>query len=219
MKKTKREKQLIIITALIVAVIGLSIGFAAFATNLVISSSATVTPTSSDFGVKFSSSSTAVETNQITPTLSGATADKATLDNSGTTPKITGLKANFSAPGQSATYTFYVHNTGQYQAFLKSITFENATGGNSPKVCTKVDATATDNLISAACEDINVNITVGSQNATGSMSGITNHSLAAKTGTEAVTVTISYASNGDRADGDFNVSFGDIKLAYSSTDA
>ena len=31
-----------------------------------------------------------------------------------------------------------------------------------------------------------------------------------------VTVTINYADNGNRADGDFNVEFGDISFTYSS---
>ena len=64
---------------------------------------------------------------------------RATL--SGTT--IGGIKANLKAPGVTVKYTFYVHNTGEYDAFLNSITHENVTGQNAPKICTAVDTTTT----------------------------------------------------------------------------
>ena len=218
-KKNKRKTQITIILVLFVLVISLSIGFAAFSKNVLISSSANVTPSASDFGVKFSSSSSSLATSPITPTVSGATGDSAIIDNSGTSPKITGLKANFSAPNQSVTYTFYAINIGEYEAFLKSISYEKVSGSNATKVCTKTDATATDSLVAAACEHIKVSVQVGSQSANDTTNNITNHSLAAKTGNETVTVTITYESGGDRADGDFTVAFGDIKLTYNSTDA
>ncbi|MBQ9071584.1 MAG: hypothetical protein IJY25_00295, partial [Bacilli bacterium] len=62
-----RNKKLIIMIALI-AVVGVSIGFAAFSSSLLIKSSLSVDPDSSTFSVVFSSSSTALETNAITPT-------------------------------------------------------------------------------------------------------------------------------------------------------
>lgn len=218
MRRTKSKKQIAIIIILLVAVIGLSIGFAAFSTNLLISSSANITTSSTDFSVKFSSNATSLATSAVVPTVSGATGDNATIDNSGATPKITGLKANFTAPNQSVTYTFYAHNVGEYEAFLKSITFEKVTGSNETKVCTKIDQTATDSLITSACSAIKVSIQVGSQSADKTTTGITNHSLTAKTGKETVVVTITYDAGGSKADGDFSVAFGDIKLAYSSTD-
>ena len=52
---------------------------------------------------------------------------------------------------------------------------------------------------------------------TGSMDSITNHLLALNA-YEEVVVTIEYASNASRADGDFEVAFGDIILTYNSVD-
>ena len=219
MRKKQKNKKIIMIIILVVAVIGLSIGFSAFSTNISISSSADVTPSATDFSVKFSSSESSVVTNQVTPTVSGATGDKATIDNSGTSPKITGLKAHFTAPGQSVIYTFYVHNTGDYEAFLKAVTFESVSGNSASKVCTKTDSSATDSLVTAACNSISITTQIGSTTYDKTTSPITNHSLTAKTGKETVIVTITYASGGSKADGDFNVSFGNIKLDYKSTDA
>lgn len=216
MEKDRGTKTMAIV-ALMVAVVSLSVGFAAFSSALNVSSSATVSPVATTFNVDFSSSSSGVETNSITPTVTGdATATNATISNTGD-PTITGLAATFTAPGQSATYTFYAYNAGEYLAYLNSITFANASGGSSFRVCTAGDG-ATDTLVQAACDDISVSIKVGSESATtGSVASIAGHSLAVGAGEEIV-VTISYASDGDRADGDFTVAFGDITLKYDSVD-
>ena len=61
-----RTVQLIATLALVVGVIGLSIGFAAFSNTLKIKSSATVAPDKDTLNVDFSSSPTEVEANEIT---------------------------------------------------------------------------------------------------------------------------------------------------------
>lgn len=211
-----RSSKIIAVVALVVAVFGLTLGFAAFSNTLTISSSAYVSPSSDNFKVGFSTSATATATGNLTGSASGAaTAGTATL--AGTA--ISGIKANLTTPGETVTYTFYVRNTGEYDAFLNSITFENVSGASAPKVCTAVDPSKTTaSLVSAACEDISVSVKVGSDAAvSGSVASVSNHSLL-KTANETVVVTITYATNGDRADGDFNVSFGDLKLVYGTVD-
>ena len=198
-----RSSKIIAVVALVVAVFGLTLGFAAFSNTLTISSSAYVSPSSENFKIGFSkSASSATETGTLAGSPTGAaSAGSATL--AGTT--VSGLKANLTAPGESVSYTFYVHNTGEYDAFLNSITFENVAGGSAPKTCT-------------ACEDISVSVKVGNDAAVaGSVATVTGHSLL-KTKNETVVVTISYASDGDRADGEFNVAFGDLKLVYGTVD-
>ena len=99
----ERSAKIIAIIALCIAVAGLSIGFAAFSNNLKIESNATVTPDPNDFDVNFSSSDTSELDGTVTGTgTNSATADNATIDNSGS-PRITGLKANFTEPGQKVT--------------------------------------------------------------------------------------------------------------------
>lgn len=213
-----RGTKVIAILALLIAVAGLSVGFAAFSSKLTISSSANVKPNQEDFDVNFST----VNTSETEGTVSGVvshetivTANDATISNTGD-PTITGLKANFTAPGQSVTYSFYAHNAGEYPAYLKSVVYENVTDETSAKVCTAAEGTDPAK-VTEACKAISVTVTVGSTQFTGSQASITSHSLAIDA-YEPVVVKIEYATDGERADGDFSVAFGDIALNYSSID-
>ena len=204
----QRQTKVITIVALVVAVFGISLGFAAFSNILTISSSATVKPDASSFSVLFSSSSTSQLTDPVTATgTNNATGEDATISDT----TISGLKANFTAPGQSVTYTFYAHNVGSYIAYLRSINF------NDGKSCAATSSDTTASLVTAACDDISLSVTVGSTSATANTE-VSNHSLAIDA-YEQVVVTITYASNGDRADGPFDVTFGDVELEYSSADS
>lgn len=211
-----RSGQFIALLALIVAIVGVSVGFAAFSSALRIQSSANVTPDQSTLNVDFSSSDTAVVTNAIKPTTTPTTvvATDATIDNSAD-PVIRNLSATFKEPGQKAVYTFYAYNAGELEAFLKSIVYENVSSKNSNKVCTAGEGT-TDALVQKACEGISLKVKVGTDAETSSgIASISNHSLG-KAKSETITVTLEYASDATRADGDFTVSFGDVTLNYSS---
>lgn len=216
-----RSTKIAMIVALLVAVVGLSIGFAAFSNNLTIKSSATVTPDASKFDVNFSSTDKTETDGEvlatITPTDATITGDKAIIDNSDN-PTITGLKANFTEPGQTVTYSFFAHNAGEYIAYLNTVTFANAQGAETTKVCTAKEGT-TQALVDTACKDISITVKVGSETFTGSQDTVSNHSLALNA-FEPVVVTISYATNTNIniADGDFDVKFGDITLNYGSVD-
>ena len=213
-----RNAQVIAIVALVVAVLGLSVGFASFSNVLNIQSSANVKPDSSTLNVDFSSSIDSVTVAEITPTATpnSIATTNATIDNSAD-PTISNLSATFTEPGQSAVYKFYAYNAGELNAYLKSIVYANVAGSNATKVCTAKEGT-TDALVQKACENILVKVKVGNEleTATGKAS-ITGHSLAKKTG-EMVTVTLEYAAGAERTDGDFSVAFGNITLNYSSAD-
>lgn len=213
-----RTVQLIAILALVVGVIGLSIGFAAFSNTLKIKSSATVAPDKDTLNVDFSSSPTEVEANEITAVSNpvGLITTKATIDNT-SDPVIKNLSATFTEPGQKATYSFYAYNAGQLQAYLKSIIYANVPDNTTNKVCTAKEGT-TDALVQKACNGISIKVKVGSEAETNSsVASISNHALT-KGQAEPVTVTLEYAQDADRADGDFTVAFGDITLNYSSVD-
>lgn len=213
-----RMSQIIAIVALVVSVVGLSIGFAAFSNTLKIQSSATVKPDSSTLNVDFSSSITEVLTNAITPVVTpvSVVATNATIDNT-LDPTISNLNATFTEPGQKAVYEFYSFNAGELKAYLKSIVYENVLGNTSNKVCTALEGTD-DTLVQKACNGISVKVKVGSEVETSSgIASISNHSLLKGVG-EKVTVTLEYEENAERTDGDFTVSFGDITLNYSSVD-
>lgn len=213
-----RGTKIIAIAALFVAVIGLSIGFAAFSSTLTISASAEVTPSSDTFNVDFSALSTKVSTDDIVAETnsSDVVATDAKIDNSGE-PKISNLSATFTEPGQEAKYVFYAYNAGEYVAYLRSILFLNVDGEDSVRVCTS-DGDATDAYVQAACDDITLSIQVGADGeTTGTKNSITGHALD-KQAAELITVKISYSEYGDRADGDFTVDFGSIVLDYKTVD-
>lgn len=213
-----RNAQVIAIVALVVAVLGLSVGFASFSNVLNIQASANVKPDSSTLNVDFSSSSDSVTVAEITPTATpnSIVTTNATIDNSAD-PTISNLNATFTEPGQSVVYKFYAYNAGELNAYLKSIVYANVASSNATKVCTAKEGT-TDALVQKACENILVKVKVGNEleTATGKAS-ITGHSLAKKTG-EMITVTLEYAAGAERTDGDFSVAFGNITLNYSSAD-
>ncbi len=206
--------KIISIVALIFGVVGVTLGYAAFSSTLTISSSAEVKPDATAFNVDFSSSSSAVETNPIVPTLNktvdGFSATDATINNT-SDPVISNLKATFTAPGQTATYSFYAYNAGEYVAYLNSIVFDGT------KTCTAKTGT-TQALVDSACTGITLSAKVGSESATTtSVASITGHSLGIGAAEEVV-VTISYEDGSALADGDFDVTLPDIVLTYDSVD-
>ncbi len=218
MDKNKGTK-IIAIIALIVAVIGLSLGFAAFSSILTIQSSAEVTPDETDFSNNIKFVTTEGSGNSVTASGQGATGDNATLGDS----QISNIKAHFTKPGQSVTYSFKVKNESSYDAYLKSIIFGNANGDSKPIVCKAADGTDA-SLVEEACKGIYVTVTVGEGDGTkavatnGSNDEIDEHKLAKKLGEEPVTVKIEYKTGSGVADGKFDVVIGDVKLNYSTQD-
>ncbi len=216
MNRRKKNRKIIIIAILVTMVVGLSLGFAVFSNNLIIKSSATVNSDPSTFLVKFSNNSTSASTGNVVGVQSGgATAGTASLN----ATQISNVTATFKKPGQSVTYTFYARNDGQFDAYLESITFANATGSNPIKCDAKTGTTA--NLVTEACKGMKVTVTVGDTSpkitaTNASNSDIDGHKLL-KNGHETVVVKIEYTGTAV-ADGDFTVTIGDITLNYSSQD-
>ena len=227
-----KNRQGLTIAALIIAIVGLSIGFAAFSNTLTINSSASVNPDPSTLNIVWSSSSSSAATSDITPTLSpsnvtGFDADDAEIVSSGKT--LSNLNVAFTQPGQSVTYSssLYVYNAGQLQAQLTGIEFENATGANTYKKCVAAtkdtnnqDLTsgemATSSLVDAACEGITVSVTIGTaSNVTPTTVDKTlNYQLINAGSSLTASVTISY--NGSYVDGPMEVTIGDIKIHATS---
>ena len=203
MEKERKSKKIVLIILLIL-LIGLSIGFAAFNANLKIQSGATVSPDPSSFKVVFSTSDT--ESLEGAPVFGGV-ANKGTLKKDSTV--ITDLSADFTAPGQQATWKFYSYNSGLYDAFLNKVTV----GGISCVASNGADPVK----VAEAANGISVKVSVGDKEFLSTSEGITSHTLAKKTGEEII-VTLTYAENSALVDGTFNVSVGDIVLQYDSAD-
>lgn len=202
MEKSRKAKKSILIVLLLL-VIGLTIGFAAFISELTISSSATVEGNAQNFKVAFSESETEITGNTAT------TAGNATAGGTFSGTALTGLKANFTAPGQTATWTVYAYNDGQFDAFLNDVTIGTITG-------TAGEGT-TQSYVDEAVKGISVSVTVADDNYTQTATDVDGHKLEQGKG-EAIVVTLAYAADSAIADGDFTVNIGDIKLNYESVD-
>ena len=205
----QRQIKILSIVALVLAISAMTLGFAAFSTTLNISSSASVTPNSTNFSVVFSANpSSSVNTVEPSYTTEGATATPGKIVNS-TTPTLTNLSANFTAPGQYVEYTLYIRNVGQYTAYLNNINYLGE------KTCI-AESHATESLVQSACENINVNVEIEHQSFT-ETSPITNKSIDTNSMTP-MTVIISYAFGAPPVDGSFKITFPSISLVYSTVD-
>lgn len=200
----ERKNRKIILVVLFIAVLALSIGFAAFTSRLKIQSGATVTPDPNAFKVVFSSSATSsVEGSPVY----GGTASGGEFTKGATT--ISGLNANFTAPGQEATWKFYAFNEGEYDAFLNAVTV-----GSISCVAAKDTDPA---KVANAQKDISIKVSVNGKEYTTSDNDIDLHGLARNTG-EQIVVTLTYAEGSAAVDGNFDVVIGDITLEYNSAD-
>ena len=233
-----RTTKLVVVAILFVTVLGLSLVFAAFSQNLKITPSASVDPKNNMY-IYFTSADTKngneiiVDPVSASPTqydINGGNQVEhfAIIDNtyaSTQSPKITGLRADFTEPNQTVTYTFYVYNAWEYDVYLKNIIIDNT------KECVAKEGTLSQDETTAAqqrekianaCDGISVSVKVGNDAAVKTTtSDISNHVLAysghnGATGFEPVVVTIEYAENSSVSDTDFNVTFGDITLNFSS---
>ena len=215
MKNNNVMKSLAVI-ALVVSVVGVSLGFAAYSNTLQIRAGADYTAPSVPVQaiVELSTASGTVTPGSVTPTVTGtgASAGNATLS----ATSIQNLSVHFTAPNQKAEYTFYAVNPSSFAAFLNSVTF-------GTKTCAPDNTNSnpgTQAYVNNACNDIIMTVQVGtgaSNEFTETQASISSHSLAAG-GNETVKVTIEYIDGGAIADGDFTVDFGTTTLGYSTVD-
>ena len=206
----QRQIKILSIVALVLAISAMTLGFAAFSTTLSISSSASVTPSSADFAVKFSTSQTSLVTDAVAPSskTTGITTTNGTIVNS-VSPTLSNLSASFNIPGQYVEYTVYARNEGAYTAYLNNINYLG------DKTCIASSGT-TESLVQSACNSINVTVTIGSTTYDDT-TPISSHALA-KGASETIKVRLEYASTGTAVDGSFKITFPSISLVYSTVD-
>lgn len=104
-----------VITALVIGVMGVAVGFAAFSTALEIDGSATVN--TSSWNVFFASATkdgTSTATVVTEPTITTNDAGKALA-------KLNNWQVTFNEPGQFAKYNIKVTNSGSYEAILDNV--------------------------------------------------------------------------------------------------
>lgn len=130
MEKEKNGKTLAII-ALFVAIVGLSVGFAALSTTLTINGTGTVK--TSKWDIHFANLG-------ATPGLTGSAEEVTAPTLTDTTVQT--FDVSFTAPADSVTYTFDVVNDGSYDAKISSVTIPTpqctGTGDNATTDATNV---------------------------------------------------------------------------------
>lgn len=116
MKDNRKALYYFVALALVLSVVGISVGFAAMSTELRVTGTANVVPAS--WKIKF--------TNLSNPTIVGtAQVTKAPTIQSDT--HIGNYEVQLSKPGDTVTYTFDVVNNGTIDAELSTYTFETPT--------------------------------------------------------------------------------------------
>lgn len=134
-----REMKILVVAALIISIVAIGIGFAAFSETLTINGNASVQ--TSSWKVKFSELSSA--------TLTGTAAEVTAPTKSDTT--IETYNVTFRTPGDSVSYKIKVSNTGSYNAKITTATIpvptctgksgESTADADKTKVCDKLTYT------------------------------------------------------------------------------
>ena len=124
-----REMKILVVAALIISIVAIGIGFAAFSQNLTINGNASVQ--TSSWNVKFS------ELGSATLTGTAAEVTKPTLSDT----TIGTYNATFKTPGDSISYKIKVSNTGSYNAKITTATISVPTcTGKSGETTAEADA-------------------------------------------------------------------------------
>ena len=115
----ERGAKVIAIVALLIAVVGLTVGYAAYSSTLTINGTATVDPASwkVNFGYKTGDSLTGKTTGYATENTAPKLADTT----------ISGFDVTLKAPGDSVTYNFLIKNSGTLNAKLANFTMGTLT--------------------------------------------------------------------------------------------
>lgn len=216
----EQKHKIIAIVALVVVVLALTIGFAAFSKELDVTfSDSSVTPNGT-LDIRFLATEgdkdkTEGVTTTVTPsTIGGATANAATIAADAST--INNLGVVFTDKNQTVTYDFFIYNASDYDAYLRKVEMLNYASESTNKVCTPIGTTDAD-LVANACEDISLSIEIGDNVVMETKEDtFTAPEIGSKAQPIPVRVTIAYAGDSLLPNGDFKINFGSIKLTYSS---
>lgn len=235
MKNTNRTKILTILV-LAIAVIAMSLGFAAFSTTLNISSSATVTPNSEDFKIKiygikdqasldeFAENNYVFDEKYVSDTsgwasiennssLDDISAETAVVDNN--THTISGIKGIFGNSVGRVLYPIIVRNEGKYDAYvdLTNVMDDSVVYGLYDATCVAEEG-ATESLVNAACDGLKMSFTIIDKE-TGDVKTLNDSVYKIPVNSdELFLIMIDY--EGPFPDGNFEASFPNIELEFST---
>ena len=226
----QRQIKLLSIVALVIAIAGMTLGFAAFSTTLNISSSATVTPNSEDFKIVaygleeemtgddfiqnatnldlYSSASKANPINGGTWNDTYSTLNKgiATISANNNSIIINNIYAEMEKPYTFITYPILIKNEGKYDANT-TVSFLGE------KNCTPKDGTMSSSMTNA-CENIESEFVVVSSD--GTELDYINDKFVVESGDYIFIGLDIYYGPSEFADGAFDITFPNIKLDFTT---
>ena len=240
MEKDRKIKMLSII-ALVFAIAGMSLGFAAFSSTLNISSSATVTPNSDDFLIKvygFNQSKSLTDMGEgFDPSWLSETEGHAYVYSTDTTmytPAVISRSNNNTSISNisvqitndmyfSAEYYFFITNEGAYAANIEYSQFERFYSNTYSKECSYDDNT-TPVLAEKTCDNINLYIALTELDETELLNSATQTTVDFNSGYslqpgETIFMCIGIKADDAAAlpDGNMTIEFGDINLEFTTT--
>ena len=209
----KNNGKIIAVVALVVAVVALSVGFAAFADTLTIDGTATVKEGANTFAPNFGYAASPA----ATCTYTGGGAIDGTYE-AGTASGNTwsGISVPLTTDHPSVTCTATIENTSAYNASLTSIkasgapTCNSGTATNTTAVCNTVTETV---QIGSASNQMVVNKDTGANQ---TISSVLNLTVNKTNGTATVTVIIAYDAATVTPDGDITVTLPTITHDYTT---
>lgn len=222
MENNNRYSKYLAIIALVISVIGVSLGFAAYTNTVTIKARADVVRSGVDdwHGAEITPGPVTPkkctdETYESCTTAPTGEADNATTTENG----IQGIDVHFTEPGQYYLYEFNVNNNSPYASYLNSVS-GIGTDPTFNKTCTpaavgSVEA-ASAGVTATVCEHIHISVMPGSDEYIEDDTNINDHVVAANSN-EKVQVRVFYDA-GYPSDGGIEVQFGDITLTYNSAD-
>ena len=227
-----RQSKIIAIVALCVAVVGLTLGFAAFSNTLTISSSATVSPDKSDFkmiiyGVENASEFDIAEFSPVTSTsisqpklYKNATGTNAIIDNS--TLTIKNIDVNLIKPQDWAIYCFRVVNEGKYTAYITMDMLKSIDDIQNSLTCTPDEGTS-EVMVENVCSGKGIEIYLNAFSTYDSESfdsqiGISNLEYFTIPVGEELQLEYGILYQGGYVDGNFDVKIPDLKLEFSTVE-
>ena len=224
----ERNSKLIAIIALVVAVCGLSFGFAAFTKDLNIQFSESGARLTGDLDVRFhvydnNNATFDFNTKVISQHYLSGEDKGATVGNlviSDDYSSISGGGLNLNDSNQGVMFSVGVYNHSEYPAYLNSVDFLNYDNTDSFKVCTVVDGTDQD-LVDQACEGIVVQFLINNLEFNDLNFNDVDFSNIAIPAEEGLVfyLTIAYKKDAVVPNGDFKFNFGDIRFNFSSVAA
>lgn len=219
----EREMKTLVIAALVISVVAIGVGFAAFSTTLQINGTATVNTLGWDVrftNIELDATKSTANVAQTTPTISNGT-----IGTSTTNTKISTITAKFTEPGQKLVYNITVSNNGDYNALLTAASIPTVKANvTATDITTKGNATDT---IQAAKDASNVldKLNFSFTKADGTALSVDTDTIAKKTnnvaGTQVYTYTIEYTDFDDATllpTDEVEVTIPELRLTFTQTE-